>query len=37
LIAHRTDVAFVQTPQEDDFINSELFHRHHMCNQTAVF
>ena len=27
LIAHRTDVAFVRTPQEDDFITSELLHR----------
>ena len=27
LIAHRTDVAFVRTPQEDEFITSELLHR----------
>jgi len=27
LIAHRTDVAFVRTPQEDDFITSELLHQ----------
>lgn len=27
LIGHRTDVAFVRTPQEDDFITSELLHR----------
>ena len=27
LISHRTDVAFVRTPQEDDFITSELLHR----------
>ncbi|MGJ8617159.1 MAG: LysR family transcriptional regulator [Sulfitobacter sp.] len=26
LIAHRTDVAFVRTPQEDDFITSHLLH-----------
>ena len=27
LITHRTDVAFVRTPQEDEFITSELLHR----------
>jgi DNA-binding transcriptional LysR family regulator len=27
LIGHRTDVAFVRTPQQDDFITSELLHR----------
>jgi DNA-binding transcriptional LysR family regulator len=27
LIGHRTDVAFVRTPQKDDFITSELLHR----------
>lgn len=27
LISHRTDVAFVRTPQEDEFISSELIHR----------
>lgn len=27
LIGHRTDVAFVRTPQQDDFIASELLHR----------
>ena len=27
LIAHRTDVAFVRTPQEDEFIASELLYR----------
>lgn len=27
LIGHRTDVAFVRTPQEDEFISSELLHR----------
>lgn len=27
LIAHRTDVAFVRTAQEDEFITSELLHR----------
>lgn len=27
LISHRTDVAFVRTPQQDDFITSELLHR----------
>ena len=27
LIAHRTDVAFVRTPQEDEFITSQLLHR----------
>ena len=27
LIAHRTDVAFVRTPQKDEFITSELLHR----------
>ena len=27
LIAHRTDVAFVRTPQQDDFVTSELLHR----------
>ena len=27
LISHRTDVAFVRTPQEDGFISSELIHR----------
>ena len=27
LIAHRTDVAFVRTAQEDDFITSKLLHR----------
>ncbi|MDG2341271.1 MAG: LysR family transcriptional regulator [Paracoccaceae bacterium] len=27
LIGHRTDVAFVRTPQQDDFISSELLHR----------
>ena len=27
LIGHRTDVAFVRTPQEDDFVTSELLHR----------
>ncbi len=27
LIGHRTDVAFVRTPQEDDFITGELLHR----------
>lgn len=27
LIGHRTDVAFVRTPQEEDFITSELLHR----------
>ena len=27
LIGHRTDVAFVRTPQEDEFITSELLHR----------
>lgn len=27
LIAHRTDVAFVRTPQEDDFVTSEFLHR----------
>ena len=27
LIAHRTDVAFVRTPQEDEFIASQLLHR----------
>lgn len=27
LIGHRTDVAFVRTPHEDDFITSELLHR----------
>ncbi|PYG33148.1 LysR family transcriptional regulator [Pelagimonas varians] len=26
LIAHRTDVAFVRTPQEDEFITSQLLH-----------
>jgi DNA-binding transcriptional LysR family regulator len=27
LIGHRTDVAFVRTPQHDDFVTSELLHR----------
>ena len=27
LIGHRTDVAFVRTPQQDDFVTSELLHR----------
>lgn len=27
LITHRTDVAFVRTPQEDEFITSQLLHR----------
>ncbi len=27
LIGHRTDVAFVRTPQQDEFITSELLHR----------
>ena len=27
LMGHRTDVAFVRTPQEDEFISSELLHR----------
>ena len=27
LITHRTDVVFVRTPQEDEFITSELLHR----------
>lgn len=27
LISHRTDVAFVRTPQEEEFISSELIHR----------
>lgn len=27
LIGHRTDVAFVRTPQDNDFITSELLHR----------
>ncbi len=27
LIGHRTDVAFVRTPQQDEFISSELLHR----------
>ena len=27
LIGHRTDVAFVRTPQQDDFITSELLNR----------
>ena len=27
LIGHRNDVAFVRTPQQDDFITSELLHR----------
>ena len=27
LIAHRTDVAFVRTPQEDEFITSQLLNR----------
>ena len=27
LMGHRTDVAFVRTPQQDDFVTSELLHR----------
>ena len=27
LLGHRTDVAFVRTPQQDDFVTSELLHR----------
>ena len=36
LIAHRTDVAFVRTAQEDEYIKSELLHRQLSMQKLAL-